>query len=31
VTTGSRDESHTEIVAGLREGDEVLVGELKEE
>jgi macrolide-specific efflux system membrane fusion protein len=31
VTTGSRDESHTEIVAGLHEGDEVLVGELKEE
>lgn len=31
VTTGSRDESHTEIVAGLREGDAVLVGELKEE
>lgn len=31
VTTGSRDETHTEIVAGLREGDEVLVGELKED
>ena len=30
VTTGSRDESHTEIVAGLREGDEVLIGDLKE-
>jgi RND family efflux transporter MFP subunit len=31
VTTGSRDESHMEIVAGLREGDEVLVGDVKEE
>ena len=27
VTTGSRDESYWEIVSGLREGDEVLVGE----
>jgi multidrug efflux pump subunit AcrA (membrane-fusion protein) len=29
VRTGSRDESHWEIVDGLREGDPVLVGELK--
>lgn len=28
VTTGSRDESHWEIVDGLREGDEVLVGDV---
>jgi RND family efflux transporter MFP subunit len=27
VTAGSRDEADTEIVAGLREGDEVLVGD----
>jgi RND family efflux transporter MFP subunit len=27
ITVGSRDETHTEIVDGLREGDEVLVGE----
>jgi HlyD family secretion protein len=28
VTTGSRDESHWEIVSGLREGDPVLVGDV---
>jgi macrolide-specific efflux system membrane fusion protein len=28
VKTGMRDESHVEIVEGLREGDEVLVGDL---
>jgi macrolide-specific efflux system membrane fusion protein len=28
VTTGSRDESHWEVVSGLRDGDEVLVGEV---
>jgi RND family efflux transporter MFP subunit len=28
VTTGSRDEGYWEITSGLREGDEVLVGEL---
>jgi RND family efflux transporter MFP subunit len=28
VTTGSRDESYWEIVGGLREGEEVLVGEV---
>jgi RND family efflux transporter MFP subunit len=27
VTVGSRDETHAEIVTGLREGDEVLLGE----
>jgi HlyD family secretion protein len=31
VTTGSRDESYWEIVDGLREGDEVLVGDVKNE
>jgi HlyD family secretion protein len=31
VTTGSRDESYWEIVAGLREGDEVIVGEVNPE
>jgi HlyD family secretion protein len=31
VTTGSRDETYWEIVDGLREGDEVLVGEVKGE
>ncbi|HEV8630940.1 MAG TPA: efflux RND transporter periplasmic adaptor subunit [Thermoanaerobaculia bacterium] len=31
VTTGARDESYWEIVAGLREGDEVLVGEAGDE
>jgi RND family efflux transporter MFP subunit len=31
VTTGSRDESHWEIVDGLREGDEVLLGDVKNE
>ena len=29
VTTGLRDDSHAEIISGLREGDEVLVGEMK--
>jgi len=29
VTTGARDESLWEIVSGLREGDEVLVGDVK--
>lgn len=29
VTTGSRDESYWEIVDGLHEGDEVLVGDVK--
>jgi multidrug efflux pump subunit AcrA (membrane-fusion protein) len=27
VTTGSRDETNTEIVDGLREGEEVLLGD----
>jgi RND family efflux transporter MFP subunit len=31
VTTGSKDESNCEIVDGLREGDEVLAGEIKPE
>jgi HlyD family secretion protein len=31
VATGSRDESYWEIVDGLREGDEVLLGEVKNE
>ncbi len=31
VTTGSRDESYWEIVDGLREGDEVLTGDVKNE
>lgn len=31
VTTGSRDESYWEIVDGVREGDEVLVGDVTEE
>jgi HlyD family secretion protein len=31
VTTGSRDGSYWEIVDGLREGDEVLVGDVKTE
>jgi HlyD family secretion protein len=31
VTTGLRDESYWEIVAGLREGEEVLVGEVNPE
>lgn len=30
ITTGSQDESHWEIVDGLHEGDEVLVGEVSE-
>lgn len=31
VATGSRDESYWEIVNGLREGDEVLLGDVKNE
>jgi HlyD family secretion protein len=31
VTTGSRDESYWEIVDGLREGDEVLIGDVNNE
>jgi HlyD family secretion protein len=31
VTTGSRDETYWEIVGGLREGDEVLIGNVKSE
>jgi HlyD family secretion protein len=31
VTTGSKDESFSEIVEGLHEGDEVLVGDVKAE
>lgn len=31
VTTGSRDESYWEIVDGLREGDQVLIGDVKNE
>jgi RND family efflux transporter MFP subunit len=31
VTTGSRDESHWEILDGLREGDEVLIGDVRNE
>jgi HlyD family secretion protein len=31
VTTGSRDESYWEIVEGLREGDEVLIGDVRNE
>jgi multidrug efflux pump subunit AcrA (membrane-fusion protein) len=27
VTVGSRDETHTEITGGLREGEEVLLGD----
>jgi RND family efflux transporter MFP subunit len=30
ITTGSQDESYWEIVDGLREGDEVLIGEVSE-
>jgi HlyD family secretion protein len=30
IATGARDDSYTEIVDGLREGDEVLVGEVSE-
>lgn len=31
VTTGSRDDTYWEIVDGLREGDEVLIGDVKNE
>jgi hypothetical protein len=31
VTTGSRDESHWEIIHAVREGDEVLIGDVKDE
>jgi multidrug efflux pump subunit AcrA (membrane-fusion protein) len=31
VTTGARDEGHWEIVDGLRDGEDVLVGELEAE
>jgi len=31
VRTGSRDETYWEIVDGLREGDEVLIGDVKDE
>jgi RND family efflux transporter MFP subunit len=31
VTTGARDDTHWEIVEGVREGDEVLIGDVKED
>ena len=31
ITTGLRDDSYWEIISGLHEGDEVLVGELNKQ